>query len=262
MLNTGLALLLITGFFIVFQGNRVSYAQIIPTATFAQVNIPSVTPPPNVIESTPTFAIVGNTPTPEGRILMKPLSDINVRSSPEIADDNQLGIIREGDNYVVLGRYFSWIQFQYDLAPDGVGWVYGELVEIVGDESAILEVDVNVTPTLDPLIDAATQTREAVLDAPGGALTVTAESRFIQLPDGSLPVVPDDDGLLSTAKPTFTYPPGLAANVPTLEATRAIQVANSNRSSDSLVQGVTPIIPIMILGVLGILGLIISTMMR
>ncbi len=237
----------------------------IPTSTPAQIRLASVTPPPDVTSTSigqdSGFAISGETATPSGIVMIEPISEVNVRSSPEIAEDNRLGAIQAGERYMVVGQYFNWLQIQYELAPDQRAWVYADLVEVIGgDTTNIPTVVVNATPTPDPLTDGATQTREAILAEPGGELTVTALSRIITLPEGVVEAGNGEGFVVSneTPLPTFTYPPGVLVGVPTLEATRDIQLSSSQPASSGNVGGVAPILPILGLALFGIVGIMIS----
>lgn len=235
------------------------YAQL-PTSTPAQIRLASVTPPPAETQATSNadFVISGETAAPRNIVMLEPISEVNVRSSPEIGEDNQIGVIRAGERYPVLGQYFEWVQFQYDLAPEGRAWVYGDLVNIIGgDLSAIPTLALDATPTQDEQFVGATQTREAILAAPGGELTVTALARIVQLPDGAT----DGDGGVAVGAagaplPTYTYPPGVLVGVPTLEATRDVQASNAIDGTGQT--GVPPIVPIAVLGGFGVLGIAIS----
>lgn len=238
-------------------------AQVV-TSTPASIRLASVTPLPQATEPAAAqsdFEISGDTATPRGIVMLEPISEVNVRTSPEIADDNQLGVIRAGDRFMVLGQYFNWIEFQYDLSPTGRAWVYGDLVNIIGDDlSVIPTVAVDVTPTQDAQFAGATQTREAILAEPGGELTVTALSRVVQLPEG-VEQAAGGDGIFNpneTPLPTFTYPPGVIAGVPTLAVTREIQVVNAIDATGNVPDTVPPIIPIAVLGSFGVLGLLVS----
>ncbi len=243
----------------------------IPTSTPAPVQINSPTPPANDDSDTTSdsaggasggdFNVSGETATPRNLIMIEPISDVTVRSSPEISEDNQIGTIGPGDRYNVLGRYFNWIEFQYDAAPDQRGWVYRDLVDIEGNIDTIPTVVLNPTATPDPNIQGATQTIEAILAQPDGALTVTAQARVINLPDD----IEDENGESGnpsrelapevTALPTYTYPPNIAVGVPTLEATRVINISTSTTVNE---RAIAPIIPILILSGFGLLGLVVS----
>jgi hypothetical protein len=236
-----------------------------PTSTPVQVRIASITPVPDVATATPTPA--ANIPAPvqtNNRILLEPLSEVNVRSSPEITEDNRIGAIRAGERYVVLGVYFNWYQFQYDQVPSGRGWVYRDLVQIIqGDETAIPVIELNATPTEDTLIAAASQTQAAILEAPGGALTITAQSRIIQLPEGTVAaegqsqmIAPDQ----ATVLPTFTYPPNVSLR-PTDTAIPGNMTENATTGGSNRPSAPTsfpPLFAILGLGALGILGLAVT----
>lgn len=243
----------------------------VPTSTPAPVQINSPTPPgentavtgSDSVGSSPDgdFDVSGETATPRNLIMIEPISEVTVRSSPEILDDNQIGTIGPGDRFNVLGRYFNWIEFQYDAAPDQRGWVYRDLVDIEGNIDAIPTVVLNPTATVDPNIQGATQTIEAILAQPDGALTVTAQARVINLPEnakGDNSEGGDSNRQIDpeiTAPPTFTYPPNVAVGVPTLEVTRAINVATPTDTNE---RAIAPIILILVLGGFGLLGLVVS----
>ncbi len=257
----GLAWLVITVWGSVAQ----VYSQVaIPTSTPVQIRLASVTPPP-AVTSTPVggsdFDISGETATPRNIVMIEPISEVNVRSSPEITDDNRLGAIQVGQRYTVVGQYFNWLQIQYDLAPDQRAWVYADLVEVVGGDTInIPTVAADATATPDPLTDGATQTREAILAEPGGELTVTALSRVISLPEGVVdPGSEGNDIVFSnqTPLPTFTYPPGVLIGVPTLEATRNVQLV-AGQDAGAGADGIAPILPIVGLALFGVLGIMIT----
>ncbi|MFZ4814217.1 MAG: hypothetical protein ACOYL5_06770 [Phototrophicaceae bacterium] len=232
-----------------------------PSATPASIRLASVTPPPLIASATPFFAISGDTPTPQDVVLIEAFSTANVRSSPDIIDENVIGVIAQGQRYRAIGRYFNWILFQFDLARDGSnrGWVYADLVSVLGDVNAIPEITLDVTPTLEPVIAAQTQTLEAVLTAPGGILTVTAMSRVINPLSQdtantgitSLDVTAEGQSVL----PTFTFPPGFeVAAFPT----NAVAAPPNNAVGDFAVGGIPPIVPLALLIGFGLLGLVIS----
>lgn len=239
------------------------FAQLSATATPAPIRLASVTPLPQIIEITPTLSVRGETATPVDILLIETLGEVNVRSSPEIGDDNLIGSLGTGERLVVTGRYFNWFEFQYELSPTNRGWVYADLVTVLGDISAIPTVDAVATPTADPLVVAPTLTREALLELPGGVLTVTAQSRIIEIPEQQ----GDDNtfGILeSTPLPTFTYPPEFAnIGVPTLQVTRDVRLPNSNTRTSETPLGtdrMSPLLLIVMMGALGTIGLIVSVM--
>jgi hypothetical protein len=266
--------------------------QINISPTPVNIQLPSAIP---LVADTPTpttlAPIAANsadaTVAPTGPVMLEAKSEANVRAAADL-DANKLGTIRAGDTYVVLGRYFRWIKFQYDPAPDKVGWVYDELVNFVGDDRKIPDLTIETTPTqpgtnsqngADPLT--------AVTLTPGAAITLTVNARFIAGPDAggagttiqpqaigqddiTVPALP-----LSGAEgtqpvlPTFTYPPNLVAIAPTAafaqssgpDATATASAATS-RVTRLISNGVPPIGPIVLLGALGILGLLLSSLRR
>ena len=236
----------------------------IPTSTPAPVRILSPTPPQPIqqddgaVNDETEFDVSGVTATPRGLTIVRPLSDVTARSSPEILDDNQVGTISPGERYNVLGRYFNWIEIQYDPAPNQRAWVYRDVVEIDGNIEAIPTVILNPTNTPDPAIDAETATMSALLAQSDGPATATALARVVQLPDQNVDSDADTGDRViipvQTALPTFTYPPNVAVGVPTLAITRAV---NFDRATDTN-QGVAPILPILFFGGLGLLGIIAS----
>ncbi len=241
------------------------------TATPAQIQLPTTVPQPDVQAVATTEVapsnITGATPTPtqSGLIFVEAISEVNARSSPEIGDDNQVGVIRPGERYIVLGRYFQWIQFQFELSPTGRAWVFRDLVNIVGNEALIEELDLFAEPTADPRIVAATETQAFVLSQPGGALTVTAQSRIIAFPGVNAPdgEAANSSGSQATVLPTFTFPPNIVAIAPTPEADVNLTTSTEDEGlALSVSEGVPPIVPIVLLGGVGALGLLITAMRR
>src|SRR5579871_6402743 len=114
-----------------------------PTATPMQIILSPVAPPQ--IQSNdnnaglPTATL---TPTPLGVAILEAKDFANVRATPS-TDAAQLGTIRAGDKYNVIGKYVSWIEFQYNSSPTGKGWVFGDLVNLTGNLDNIPNVDPN-----------------------------------------------------------------------------------------------------------------------
>lgn len=237
-----------------------------PTVTPAVINLSAVAPVPEIIDSaqppTPT-----RTPTPQAQALLEAKELANVRADASTESD-QLGTIRAGEFFNVIGRYARWIQFEYPPSPNGRGWVYDELVNITGDTASIPEIDLNAQPTSDPVAAAASQTLAAVTQTPGGVLTATAVSRA----EVTAPVA-NVGGIISTQAvpgeitreflPTFTYPPGIVAMAPT-EAQGEDTAQDEDRPASTPIGDVSmpPIAPILILGGIGLLGLAISSIRR
>lgn len=225
-----------------------------PTATPIPVNVAPVAQPtePSIQIATLTW-----TPQPTSGIMLEAREFANVRAEPD-TNSAQLGVIRAGETYNVIGRYFSWIQFQFPSSPNGRGWVFGDLVNIIGNENEIPEVEFSAVPTLAPVDQAATQTLSIVTQTPGGLLTATAASSA-----GGTGGIPGGVGGTPGVLPTFTYPPNIVPIAPTVgspisaEATEA-PVTETRTTSSSL----PPILPILALFGAGLLGLAVSAVRR
>ncbi len=231
----------------------------VPTETPAQINLSSVDQPPavqqNAGDATPT-----RTPTAQGIALLEAKDFANVRSEPS-TNSSQLGTIRAGEQYNVIGRYISWIQFQYPSSPTGRGWVYGELVNLIGNTDNIPDIDPYASQSnVDSAAAGATATQSILTQTPGGVLTATQISQQLAAPGAALPT----DSGTHEPLPTFTYPPGMVAVAPTPGAQVSTvssgedQPAAPTTNSDNL----PPIAPILILGGVGLLGLVISALRR
>lgn len=198
------------------------------------------------------------TPSPAPPAVAQVTDQVNVRAEPS-TDAAILGVIRPGEAYNITGRWFEWVQIQYVASPNGRGWVFGQLVTIVGDEAAIPNIDLNAQPTLDASVVGATQTLAVITLTPGGLLTATAESRQIALPGGAGEGAESLVGAGSL--PTFTYPPG-AVFAPTQPASETELTPRETTSRAGNTGAIPPIIPIALLGSLGLLGLAVSTLRR
>jgi hypothetical protein len=249
--------------------------QVVLSPTSVRVIIPSSTAPPTFgappTEIQPTF-----TPTNEGPPQLEAREEagvVNIRLEADPEADI-VGSIRAGERFVVTGRFFRWLQLRFESSPTGVGYVYDELVEIIGDESRIPDLTQANFPTQDTSVQDATSTFEAIQQTPGGVLTLTANARVIEAPsvennsDPSLttPSIdnsqPNVSGVVSVPQvlPTFTYPPNLITQAPTEASENVNNVvtqtgSNGNSDEDA---NLAPIIPVGALGLAGLLGLIIS----
>ncbi|MGQ9888827.1 MAG: SH3 domain-containing protein [Aggregatilineales bacterium] len=242
-------------------------AQELVTSTPVRVELPTLAPP--VIESAVT-ATPSRTPTPEGQVLLeaKPdAGDVNVRAEPDISAE-RLGSIRAGRTYQVLGRYFRWLQFQYDDAPAGPvrGWVFDELVDVIGDLNAI--------PNLQPDGSAPQATNvgpeEVLRLTPGGALTATASVRVLTLPGAELSSSGAQQSVARAAGeesavqplPTFTYPADLAILALNAAGLDPLNDASARSRPANSLNSLPPIGPIVLLGAIGLLGLAVSSLRR
>ncbi|MDX2160585.1 MAG: SH3 domain-containing protein [bacterium] len=224
-------------------------AQQAPTPTPLQIqlttDVPPTAPGDVLTLATPTW-----TPTGAAPVVLEALDIANVRALPDTAEA-QLGVIRAGEFYTVTGRYVNWYQLQYDLAPNGFGWVYGELVRITGDTGAIVDIDpYGSASALDPL--AAGSGAESTDEAGGVIATMSPQSGSNE--GGST------DATNAPLLPTFTYPPALvrpAATNPAAQPTDTPSQGIGQASGD-----LPPIAPILLLGGLGVLGLALTSLRR
>ncbi|MBK8026045.1 MAG: SH3 domain-containing protein [Chloroflexi bacterium] len=223
------------------------------TATPAIINLSPLiptTPAPEVNE----FATATPPPTPVSLVRIEARDFANVRAEPS-TEAAQLGTIRAGETFTVIARYVSWIQFQYPAAPNGRGWVYGELVNVTGDLLAVPEIDPFAQQSAGSnAVSDSEATLALLIQTPGGVLTATVQVGGLEALGSSA------DGQALTPMPTFTYPPGLNAPVPT-------QVGDSIEPNDGAEgiqasSGTPPIVPIVVLGGLGLLGLAIGSLRR
>ncbi len=234
-----------------------------PTATPMQINLSPVAPPQVQDNSnnsglpTPSW-----TPTPPGVAILEAKDFANVRADPS-TDSAQLGTIHSGEKYNVIGRYVSWIQFEYNSSPTGKGWVFGDLVNLTGNLDNIPNIDpyTNDGAGVDPAAANATGTQSVLTQTPGGVLTATAISQLLA-PAGTAAAT---DSGTHEIEPTFTFPPGMVAIAPTQGAPLPTDPATGKTqltSAETDGNTVPPIVPILVLGGLGIVGLAVSALRR
>ncbi len=232
----------------------------VATETPAVINLASAVPVDQ--GQAPGAPTLTRTPTPVGGALLEAKEYANVRAEPS-TDAAQLGTINAGETYNVIGRYASWIQFQFQSSPTGQGWVYDELVTLSGSTENIPEIDpYTADQQLDTAALGATATQGVLTQTPGGILTATVLSRQGALSGAATATLEGTRGIL----PTYTYPPGIVAVAPTAGTavaglptdtagdTAAVQTTNGD--------GLPPIAPILILGSVGLLGLVVSSLRR
>ncbi|NDJ60522.1 MAG: SH3 domain-containing protein [Chloroflexi bacterium] len=203
------------------------------------------------------------TPTPQQQAQLEALNFANVRAQPA-PNASILGQIESGQRYTVIGRYVRWLQFQYPDSPNGRGWVYDEIVNIIGDENTIVNIDLGAEEAIDPGVLNATETQRAATQTPGGLLTLTAVA--LDSPDAQRDLRGDAASALTAAValPTFTYPPGIVGIAPTAAAGGAADASPQQIAAAAPVEetGLPPVLPIIGLGGLGILGLALSLLRR
>ena len=252
------SIVLIMLYLLVFQITP-SIAQVRQSPTPIIVNL--ITPTPNIQQSvatvTPTF-----TATAKGPVLLEAKEssgNVNIRAEPD-PDGERLGGITFGTQYPVLRQYYSWYELQYDLSPSGRAWVYGELVDIVGDISEIAVVDtLEVIPTQNAGDIQSTETWIAITVAPGGEQTATASARILGVPT----LIENSDiviDLAITPLPTFTYPSDVVAIAPTKDD--FINSENDNSTQNNSTGKIPPLFAVVMLGGFGIIGLLVNSLRR
>lgn len=246
-----------------------------PTATPAVVDIFNVAPPPQLADASETPTM---TPTQAMRAQLEAKETANVRAAPDETSE-RLGEIRRGDYYPVIRQYFRWIEFQYDGTRGIRGWVFADLVNIIGDPATIIQVETLDEPTQGAPADVLSATEAVITLTPGGLLTATAQARSNAASAGT-PATPAPLGFLENAAnttggennaavlevlPTFTYPPGVIALAPTEVITGPILTPTQNSPVNLLSRSnnrIPPLMPIAGLIGLGIILLGISTLRR
>ena len=157
--------------------------------------------------------------------------DVNVRSGPGTEYD-QVGVLIPGQTSAIIGRNAegTWFEISYVGAPDGTGWVFKDLVHIVGDINSMPTVVPPPTPTLNP-----TTTPEFGVTEISGTVTGTVTGTV---------------ALVATAVPTHlpTFTPPAPAPLPTLLPAQGIHEGGS----------FPPAVLIIILLVLGTSGSVLS----
>lgn len=239
------------------------------TPTFAQVRqsptpfiVNLITPTPFNIQRSVATVTSTFTATPKGPVLLEARDssgNVNVRAEPD-PDSDRLGSISFGTQYPVLRQFFSWYELQYDLSPSGRAWIYGELIDIIGDASEIEVVDtLEIAPTQNISDLRSTETWIAITSAPGGGQTATANARVLGVPtiiDGENVVI----DLIATPLPTYTYPSDIIAIVPT--QSNFLAGENNGQKQKTPASRIPPLLPIVILGGFGIIGLLINSLRR
>lgn len=236
------------------MANQPAQAQLRATNTPVPLQFPTqniILTPIEQQEATlfPTF-----TPTPIGpaRLRLREGSgEVNIRSE---ADPNSeiLGVIRQGEEYVVTGSYYLWYQIAYEQSRTGTGFVFGDLVEIIGERSEIPDLTA-VTAVPDEIMQALATT-EAQINLSD---IEEEETREIDAPvlELGLPL----EGELEVL-PTFTYPPDIIALAPTQSPTESI--TEQAPPIITVTGGVAPVVPIIILIGIGFITFLIGLLQR
>jgi uncharacterized protein YraI len=148
--------------------------------------------------------------------------DVNVRGGPCTCYD-QVGVLLPGQTSAIVGRNpeGTWYEIEYIGGPNGLGWVFKDLVRVIGDVNSMPTVLPPPTPTLPP--------------------TTTPLPGATQGPDFASTVTPIPNRL-----PTFTPP--AAVGQPTLLPAQGITSGGA----------FPPAVLIIVLLVLGTLGILLS----
>jgi len=111
----------------------------------------------------PTIAIPTVTGTPEGVMVSVSIfqeETVNIRSGPNAALYDKVGVLLPGQKAAVLGRTAGgdWVMIEYPGAPNNIGWVFTPLVDISPGEVPIVEPPFtptpNITETINPTLAA------------------------------------------------------------------------------------------------------------
>ncbi len=125
--------------FILVSRAGASESEQIPTGS-----VPTVT-------GTPVVAIATVLPNEQGFA--------NLRAGPNTLGYEIVGVLLVGQQVPAIGRSpgGNWILVAYPGAPDGIAWVFTDLVEVLGDLPIIQPpptITPRTTPTLDPTLEA------------------------------------------------------------------------------------------------------------
>ena len=141
-------------------------------------------------------------PTPP-EIRVEAYQDVNVRAGPG-TDYDPVGKLIRGQSGAILGRSpdSSWLKIVYIGGPENTGWVFKDLVRVIGDVPSMPTIIPPPTPTLPPTLTPALAASEgsATLAPEDGRLpTFTAPAPVIR--PTLLPVQNTGEGL--------AFPPAL-----------------------------------------------------
>lgn len=115
-----------------------------------------------VLGQFPTVSIPTVTSSPRGPYIVVKLittenDPINVRAGPNQLTE-QVGILLVGQEANAIGKYGDWIQIEYPGGPNGKGWVFANLVSLIGGDVPVVEPPPTSTPkttkTIDPTLAA------------------------------------------------------------------------------------------------------------
>jgi len=104
----------------------------------------------------------------------------NVRAGPSTTLE-VVGRLPANTTAPVIGQAQGWWQIEFEAGPDEAGWVFGEVVDFLGDDSQIPQVD---TPPA-PAEEVAAATEEEPAPAPATEETTEA-APVVEIPEGGV----------------------------------------------------------------------------
>ncbi len=116
-----------------------------------------------MISNTPREIVSAQSETPPPGVFITVTYDeqINVRSGPSTVLYDIIGNLQPGDTAPALGVSpgRDWVKIAFPSGPNGIGWVYAELVTLSGGNLLVVEPPPTATPritaTIDPTLAAA-----------------------------------------------------------------------------------------------------------
>lgn len=120
-------------------------------------------------------------------VFMETESEINVRFGPGI-DYPRVGRIAPGERYGVISRHalYPWILIDYPPAPSGTGWIFADVVTVIGNLNSLPAITVaevgwpTLTPT-PPFVVTALPPWETPLTSSGTGGTATTPVNLVAL---------------------------------------------------------------------------------
>ncbi|MCL4507372.1 MAG: SH3 domain-containing protein [Chloroflexi bacterium] len=164
--------------FVTVQASAAAAAQTQATAA------PTAAPATATVAITPTVSQPAATATPQGPTASVKEGDfVNVRKGPAIAYD-KVGTLDRGQTAAIRGKNSdgTWWQITFPAGPDGLGWVFGNLVTVVGDTSQLAVASAPPLPKAVPTdASAATAVAPTAVPAPTSSLPPSALLPYSQV---------------------------------------------------------------------------------
>lgn len=248
-------------------------AALTPSSAFAQnptpivVQLASPTPLPVMGANATQTPMPTPTETPIGPVqvtVAEGQGNVNVRRDADPESDI-LGVIAPGESYAVTGRYYRWIQFRFPNSPNGLGYVYDELVQLVGDIALIPDLTIVDTAVVGGSSE--TTGLDITPVAAGADETATAQARILVAPVGVDPNATLSETSLNpeggVRLPTYTP----AANIGDLLSAANPEPTETPAEKDLIdiretASNLPPIVPILMLGGIGVLGFFVSLLRK